>query len=132
MAVIVNDGDREVTYANNNWFVLTGHSHVDNFKDVDWISMIHEDDTELAKSMWPKVCAGEPAHAELRLKSWWKDAHGSPFPTWVMTTAWPEMENGSLKQVIGTMIDISHLKFAEGVQTSRIEQAIEAKRQQEK
>lgn len=30
------------------------------------------------------------------------------------------------------MTDISHLKFAEGVQRLRIEQAVEARRQQEK
>lgn len=40
-------------------------------------------------------------------------------------------ETDNVLHSIGTLTDISHLKFAEGVQRLRIEQAIESKRQQE-
>lgn len=51
-------------------------------------------------------------------------------PVWVTTSALPELnEDGSVKGIIGTMLDISALKFAEMVQQMKVQEATEAKRQ---
>jgi len=79
------------------------------------------------------VVRKESVSVQFRLKRMWTGAHGEALsPIWVMATASPEFnESGDIKGLMGTMSDISGFKFAESVQQHRVDEAIEAKRQQE-
>ena len=50
---------------------------------------------------------------------------------WVLATSQPELaEDGSLRSIMGSITDISHLKWAQGLQNRRLQEAEETRRQQ--
>lgn len=151
VAVIVVDSSNQITYVNSNWFDLTEHDRMTDFGQIDWTSTVYPEDLQAVLYNWANIYQGRSVSVQYRLTALWKGGDGPAFQKWVQVTAWAEMEDGNPKQVyvrtvgsrlegagtdnafhrIGTLTDISHLKFAEGVQRLRIEQAIESKRQQE-
>lgn len=121
-----------MTFANDAWFDMTKHPRVP-FEEIEWLSLVHEDDREVVAEGMRTVFSNQNMNIQFRLTTPWHGGDGPATPTWVMATALPEFssEDGTLAQVIGTMTDISHLKFAESTQQLRIDQALEAKRQTE-
>jgi signal transduction histidine kinase/AmiR/NasT family two-component response regulator len=74
-----------------------------------------------------------PTSIEFRSHTPWRDKAGKNTRTWVLASASPEKdEDGNIKRIFGSMTDISAQKFAENLQTKRMEDALELKRQQEK
>lgn len=120
-----------LTYCNRAWFEMTGHAVVP-FEEIDWAGIVYEEDLELVVSHWTRLMSTqEPTSIEFRLRKRWVDGNGVTMgPVWVTTSALPEInEDGSVKGIIGTMLDISALKFAETVQQMKVQEATEAKRQ---
>ena len=120
-----------LTYCNRAWFEMTGHAAVP-FEQIDWASIVYEEDLELVCSHWTRLMSTqESTSIEFRLRKRWVDGNGVTMgPVWVTTSALPELnEDGSVKGIIGTMLDISALKFAETVQQMKVQEATEAKRQ---
>lgn len=75
----------------------------------------------------------EPMTVEFRLKGSFVKSDGAETPAWVMASAYTEHHaDGSLKAILGTLVDVSNFKWAESIQRSRAKEALEAKRQQEK
>ncbi|GAB7357491.1 hypothetical protein MBLNU459_g0026t2 [Dothideomycetes sp. NU459] len=130
VAIYIANDRMELTYANDNWFDMTEHPRT-AYEKVDWAGVVFEEDRETVTNAWADIFRGLQVNVQFRLNALWKGGDGPAARTWVMATALPEMEHGKLKQVIGTMTDISHLKFAESMQQLRIDQAVEAKRQTE-
>lgn len=61
-----------------------------------------------------------------------KDRKWENSNAWIQGMSYPELEeDGSIKSIMGTLVDISQFKWAENVQKLRTEEALEAKRQQE-
>lgn len=74
----------------------------------------------------------KPVTSEFRFKAQWQDRNGNRGDTWVLFSACPEKHpDGRLKSVFGSITDISKQKWAEGIQTRKMEEAVELKRQQE-
>lgn len=75
-----------------------------------------------------------PQTFEFRLRRpWSNDESGEEGETWLQALAYPELEkDGTIKSIMGCMIDISKFKWANSVQRLRTEEALESKRQQEK
>ncbi|KAI4760995.1 hypothetical protein E4T52_04308 [Aureobasidium sp. EXF-3400] len=122
---------RQLSYCNRAWFEMTGHPVVP-FEEIDFTSVIYEEDLELVRSHWTGVFSTEtPTSLQFRLRNKWIDGNGVTMgPIWVTTSALPEFnQDGSVKGIIGTMLDISALKFAETVQQMKVQEATEAKRQ---
>ncbi|KAG9953342.1 putative histidine kinase HHK19p, partial [Aureobasidium melanogenum] len=122
---------QKVSYCNPAWFGMTGHPVVP-FDQIDWTNIVYEEDIELVRSTWAKVFStNEPTTAQFRLRRSWADGNGVTIgPVWVTVNALPEYnEDGTIKGLIGTMLDISALKFAEMVQQMKAQEALEAKRQ---
>jgi len=120
-----------LAYCNRAWFEMTGHAVVP-FEQIDWASIVYEEDLELVCSHWTRLMSTqESTSIEFRLRKRWVDGNGVTMgPVWVTTSALPEFnEDGSVKGIIGTMLDISALKFAETVQQMKVQEATEAKRQ---
>jgi PAS domain S-box-containing protein len=120
-----------LSYCNRAWFEITGHAVVP-FEEIDWESVTYEEDLELVRSKWSGISSTkDPINMQFRLRKRWVDGNGVTMgPVWVTTSALPEYnEDGSVKGIIGTMLDISALKFAETVQQTKVQEAMEAKRQ---
>lgn len=120
-----------LSYCNRAWFEITGHPVV-AFEQIDWSMIVYEEDLELVRSMWTEViAANEAVSTQFRLRRRWSDGNGVVIgPVWVTASVLPEYkEDGSIKGIIGTMLDISALKFAETVQHMKAQEALEAKRQ---
>lgn len=90
-------------------------------KEIDWMQCIHEEDHE---NIWMKrhdVKQGKRFQIQFRTKTMWDAGGGQTFPTWLEATGVPEMnEDGTLKQIIGTMTEISAFKWIEAVQAARV------------
>ncbi|KAG9643713.1 putative histidine kinase HHK19p, partial [Aureobasidium melanogenum] len=121
----------QFSYCNRAWFEMTGHPVVP-FDQIDWASIVYEEDIELVRSSWTRVFSTQNhTTVQYRLRRSWADGNGVTIgPVWVTASALPEYnEDGSIKGIIGTMLDISALKFAETVQQMKVQEALEAKRQ---
>jgi hypothetical protein len=77
---------------------------------------------------------GRPVKFQIRTKKCYINSAGENCgPAWVQVMGIPELnEEGGIERLISTASDISHLKFAESLQQARLDEAIEARRQQEK
>jgi PAS domain S-box-containing protein len=120
-----------LSYCNPAWFEMTGHPVVP-FEEIDWASIIYEEDLELVRNHWTSVFSTQNyTSIQFRLKRRWVNGKGATMgPIWVTSSALPEhKEDGSIKGIIGTMLDISALKFTEMEQQMKVQEATEAKRQ---
>jgi hypothetical protein len=104
------------------------------FQMIEWGQYIFQEDMHIIEESWNLMTDGKSAATfEFRLNRPWNGAGDNGGPTWVMASGYPEMgKDGSVHAVLGTMTEISKYKWAESVEKSRKEEAIEAKRQQEK
>jgi hypothetical protein len=119
-------------YCNEKWFQLTGHPIVP-YDDILWDHLILEEDYDSVVENTSKVITEKRTVSyTFRLKNFWTDPDGIKRPNWMMTTATVEIDAaGSVKSVIGTMTNVSQLKWAEDLQKIRAQEALESKRQQE-
>ncbi|GAB7357551.1 hypothetical protein MBLNU459_g0066t2 [Dothideomycetes sp. NU459] len=134
VGILVADPTSLVSYCNKNWLDMTGHPDVP-MDQIDFSSVVHDDDLPVLMENWKEVSVnGHPRSWQVRLKRLWSSSEGEPRGhVWAMITTLPEFnDDGTVKQVIGALMDVSHLKFAESEQHTRMEEALEAKRQQEK
>ena len=98
-------------------------------------NLVHDDDLPLIASSWQQISIEKtPVHIQYRLKRLWNNGDDGPIShVWVDCTALPELDkDGKLHRIILTLTEISHFKWAEAIQKIRLEEAVEAKRQQEK
>ncbi|KAI5203274.1 hypothetical protein E4T38_05252 [Aureobasidium subglaciale] len=131
IAIYFGTESQRLSYCNRAWYEMTGHTVVP-FDQIDWVSIVHEEDVGLVRNRWQQVFdTAKTVSAQFRLRKKWADRNGVTMgPVWVTASALPEYkEDGSVKGIIGTMLDISALKFAETVQQMKVQEAMEAKRQ---
>ncbi|KAF1986048.1 hypothetical protein K402DRAFT_464030 [Aulographum hederae CBS 113979] len=124
--------DGKINFANDRWFELTGVPK-GPFDQVDWSSCTMEEDAHIVMEAWKGLTEeNRPANFQCRVKSTWRGADGEESPTWVLVNGYNELApDGSVNAILGTLVDISPLKWSERVHKRRIEEALESKRQQE-
>lgn len=124
--------DGKIIFANDTWYEISrvpkGQGSVDT-----WMDYVHPEDHKLAQSLWHTLVVDTKAVTnEFRFRAPWQDRSGERGPTWVLFSAYPEKYgDGRLKSVFGSITNISQQKWAEGIQTRKMEEAVELKRQQE-
>ncbi|EXJ87447.1 hypothetical protein A1O3_04407 [Capronia epimyces CBS 606.96] len=133
VGIFIGDVDGKISFVNDAWYNITTYPRGIEV-DEEWIKYVDEEDQPKVRNMWTtmleKKCA---VSMEFRFKTPWRDKLGNTGPTWVLTSASPERdEDGRLKRIFGSMTDISAQKFAEILQTRRMEEAVQLKRQQER
>ena len=121
--------------ANERYFEMTGHPKGDNFTQMAWLEQVEESSKPLAEEGWKQmVLEHTPWTGELQLKkrnTQPVDLDGKPIDYWVMINSLPETTSeGVLLSIMGSMTDISHLKWAQGLQNRRLREAEETRRQQ--
>lgn len=123
-----------VLEANDRYFEMTGHKREDIW-EMSFMDHLVESSKPTMEDGWHKLVVDRvPWSGELQLKKQWVDPsnlNAEPIETWVLATSQPEFaSDGSLRSIMGSITDISHLKWAQGLQNRRIQEAEETRRQQ--
>lgn len=116
---------------NDRWFEMTGHSR-DKIFAMSWMETIHDDSIGAVQEGWKIMTeTGIPWSAELQLKKPWYDkVTGDQVDSWIIAACQPEFSDGKLKTVMGSITDISRIKWAENLQARRLLEAEETRRAQ--
>jgi PAS domain S-box-containing protein len=120
--------------ANDRFFEMTGLPR-ESLYEMSWMECINNESTKTMDEGWHRmVIEHVPWSGELQLKKGKTkpvNFNGEPIEYWVMLTAQPEFASeSSLRSIMGSITDISHLKWAQGLQNRRLEEAEETRRQQ--
>jgi PAS domain S-box-containing protein len=124
--------DGTVQWANEQWYELTGSSR-DKSAPKAWLSAYTESSQQEADRHWQLLLESSHTTCDLQLNRRFLP----PVPddvehsVWVTAQGFPLMEDGKVKYIMGTLTNVSHLKWAESVQARSAQQASDAKRQQE-
>lgn len=126
------DAGRKMTFCNDRWFEVTCTKK----KQLDTIDIgegfYEEDVIKLFSIVSDSIKNQEVNSIELRLKKTWHASDGRKAQGWVLASIFAEFTaEGMYQGCTGTLTDISEFKYAETLQSMRLEDAIEAKRQQE-
>jgi PAS domain S-box-containing protein len=126
------DADLRIEYCNSHWFKILGHPKAP-LDELDWRSMVYEEDLEsIAEDTKIVMRGGKPHTYSFRAKKLWTGPDDISRPTWILATATGHLDNtGRITSIMGTLTDVSQLKWAEAIQRNRVEEALESKRQQE-
>ncbi|CAI6252117.1 unnamed protein product [Periconia digitata] len=121
--------------ANERFYEMTGHPR-DNDNPAEFLEYIVDHESqEKAQSMWQNVqIDSKMRQEELQLRNpnyIPRDLTGEPIEYWVLASSQPEFSSdGKIRSIMGSITDISQLKWAQGLQNRRLQEAEETKRQQ--
>lgn len=124
--------DRKMTFCNNRWFELTS-TQKQQLDSIDIGEGFYEEDVvKLFSLVSESVKNREVNTIEMRLKKTWHASDGRKAQAWVLASIFAEFTAENVYSgCTGTLVDISEFKYADNMQKTRLEDAIEAKRQQE-
>ena len=132
VGIFIADSKGQLNYVNDKWHEITkvpkGLEGSDEFLDC-----VKEEDQDMARKAWSEVTQEAiDMNTEMRLKAPWTDQNGTKGDTWVLASAYPEVDSdGNVQVIFGSITDISQQKWAEHFEKRRMEEAVEMKRQQE-
>lgn len=120
--------------ANERYYEMTGLPRSDA-EELSWMNCVMESSRETLESGWKRLTVERlPWSDELQLKKTTTrpmPSQSEPMEHWCLFTAQPEFgSGGSLRSIMGSITDISHLKWAQGLQDQRLREAEETRRQQ--
>jgi PAS domain S-box-containing protein len=118
---------------NDRWYEMTGMSR-DDCDPVSFVKLMAEGSRETSMRAWGKILEGNRVSQELQFmipNVQPRDLSGEPIDYWVLATSQPERgPDGEILSVMGSIADISQIKWAQGLQEKRLREAEETKRQQ--
>lgn len=120
--------------ANDRFFEMTGLPR-DSQYELSWMDIIVDTSTKTMEDGWHQLANEHLAWSgELQLqtrKSKPTNLHGEAINYWVMFIAQPEIAaDGSLRSIMGSITDISKVKWAQNLQDHQLREAEETRRQQ--
>jgi PAS domain S-box-containing protein len=120
--------------ANERYYEMTGYERDDD-SPFAFLKPLSEESRRRAEVMWAEMLKDcKPRQEELHLTGTDivpRDLAGDPIEYWVLATSQPEVDaQGKAKSIMGSIADISHLKWVQGLQEQRLKEAEETKRQQ--
>jgi PAS domain S-box-containing protein len=132
IGLFVASSNGNITFANDSWYDISRVPRGQGMADK-WLDAVNEEDQKLVEEMWQTLVVDtKPVSFEFRFKAPWRDRRGDKGDTWVLFSSYPEKDMaGNLKSVFGSITNISEQKWAENIQTKKMEEAVELKRQQE-
>jgi PAS domain S-box-containing protein len=128
------DTEGHLLEANDRYYEMTGIPKDDD-DDLLFMKAVDERSHQVARSMWYEMMKTlKPATCEIQLKSPLvqpKDLSGNVIEYWVLASSQPELgSSGEVISIMGSLADISHLKWAQALQQTQLREAEETKRQQ--
>ena len=132
VGMFIASANGNITFANDSWYDISRVPRGEGTAD-GWLNAVKDEDQPLVKKMWETLVVDtKPVSFEFRFKAPWQDRRGDRGETWVLFSSYPEKDSsGYLKSVFGSITNISEQKWAENIQTKKMEEAVELKRQQE-
>ncbi|KAF2097032.1 aerobic respiration control sensor protein arcB [Rhizodiscina lignyota] len=132
MCLISPDG--VLREANDRLFEMTGLPR-DSMDELSWMECLTLSSMQTMHEGWYRLVTEHlPWSGELQLKNQLSSPgmfNGESIDYWVLFAAQPEFAaDSSLRSIMGSMTDISHLKWAQGLQDQRLREAEETRRQQ--
>ncbi|KAL9030684.1 MAG: hypothetical protein Q9196_001229 [Gyalolechia fulgens] len=132
VGIFIADDRGRITYCNDTWYEI---SRVPKATDAtaSWMDYIKDEDQGMVKRLWYDLIENtSPLNAEFRFRAQWEGPKGHKSDKWVLASAYPEKDSdGRLKVIFGSITNISQQKWAEHLETRKMEEALEMKRQQE-
>lgn len=131
VGMFIADSAGTITYCNDMWGQISGHSRSQEIAR-SWMDSVREEDRDRLETAWTSLVHDKVTISlEFRFKCSQRNGSNT-IDTWVLLSAYPEKHgDGSLKSIFGCITDISSQKWAAEVQNERREEAVELKRQQE-
>ena len=132
VGMFIADSEGKINFANDTWYDISRVPKNGSMADK-WMDSVKPEDRALVQQLWRDLVVGtKPVSSEFRFSAQWEDRNGNRGDTWALFSAYPEKHNdGRLKSIFGSITNISSQKWAEGIQTRKMEEAVELKRQQE-
>ncbi|KAF7188420.1 Hybrid signal transduction histidine kinase K [Pseudocercospora fuligena] len=132
VGMFIASSEGRITFANDTWYDISRVPKNSEMADT-WMNAVKPEDLDLVKRLWSDLAVdAKSVSREFRFKAQWQNRNGDSGDTWVLFSGYPEKyEDGRLKSIFGSITDISQQKWAEGIQTRKMEEAVELKRQQE-
>ncbi|KAF2690986.1 aerobic respiration control sensor protein arcB [Lentithecium fluviatile CBS 122367] len=126
--------DGALLEANERYYEMTGHARDDD-SPFAFLDSVADGSRHKTATMWDNLLSdARPRQEELQLKNPKVvpvDLEGEPIEYWVLASSQPEVgPDGKIRSVMGSIADISHMKWAQGLQDRRLRDAEETKRQQ--
>jgi PAS domain S-box-containing protein len=121
--------------ANDRFYEITGYTR-DTQGEMSWTDFVLESSVATMEEGWNRLVHERlPWSGELQLKKRSTanpvNLHGESIDYWVLFIAHTEFASGgALRSIMGSITDISHLKWAQGLQNRRLQEAEETRRQQ--
>jgi PAS domain S-box-containing protein len=120
--------------ANDRYYEMTGYAREDS-EEFGFNKFLAEGSQQVAKEMWDEMMTTlKPSVREIQLRNPHvhpRDLGGNKIEYWVLASSQPELgPNGEVISIMGSIADISHLKWAQALQQTRLREAEETKRQQ--
>lgn len=130
--------DGKVLYANSIWYDMTMYDRRDE-NEVGWMREVFKGEGPELQGVWHALLVEKRSvTVECRMKKPWKPPGGGlddrkPF-SWILASVFPEINpmDGTVDAMIGCFVDITQHKWAEELQTQRMNEAIEGKKTLEK
>ncbi|KAK9421343.1 hypothetical protein SUNI508_05881 [Seiridium unicorne] len=133
IAIYICDARGRMTYCNRRFFELTGYPYTDDPREIDWDYVCHEDDKEAMRRQRKRLLNDKQRiSTHFRVRHTWDLGDGTLRQAWMESQAFPEVDDeGNIVSVFGTITDISRFKWAEEIQKSRMQEALDAKHKHE-
>jgi PAS domain S-box-containing protein len=128
------DSKGRLLEGNERYFEMTGHPR-DKNDEFSFTGLFEYKSQQDALDMWhDMMTTHKPSTRELQLrnpKAEPRDLNGEHIEYWVLASSQPEMSpDGEVISIMGSIADISQIKWAQGLQEQRLREAEESKRQQ--
>lgn len=132
VGMFIANSEGKITFANDTWYEISRVPRNSSMADT-WMDAVKPEDLDLVKELWTDLVTHKRSVSrEFRFKARWQDRNGNSGDTWALFSGFPEKyEDGRVKSIFGSITDISQQKWAEGMKTRKMEEAVELKRQQE-
>ncbi|KAL8942219.1 MAG: hypothetical protein Q9216_001795 [Gyalolechia sp. 2 TL-2023] len=132
VGIFIADDQGRITYCNDTWYEISCMPKATD-ATASWMDYIKDEDKGMVKRLWyDLIHTASPMNAEFRFRAQWEGPKGHKSDTWVLASAYPEKNSeGRLKIIFGSITNISQQKWAEHLETRKMEEALEMKRQQE-
>lgn len=136
VGMFIAGSDGRIVFANDTWYDISRVPKDRSMADT-WMESVHPADKDMLVKLWHDLVVDtKSVSAEFRFKAPWSEKYrdtNREGETWVLFSAYPEpyADSGKLKSIFGSITNISQQKWAEGIQTRKMEEAVELKRQKD-
>lgn len=136
IGVSIAGSDGRITYANQKILELTGLSLAEMTQPMGWASVVYDEDMGVAEKAWQALTEGIGlSNFELRFKKKWRPPNShdvEDMQTWLLCSNYPDtMPDGGVDGYITIATSINEQKWAERIHIDRLNDVLEARRQQE-